>query len=82
MTLDFVTSESFSDSLTQKAFKNAIARVTGLNVPDRVKGKAGEFREPWLTRDIDILVRKKGGITRFRQSGSSKTLNEHKKCRR
>ncbi|XP_067869988.1 uncharacterized protein [Heterodontus francisci] len=46
------------------------------------KGKAGKFREPWLTRDIEGLVRtKKEAYVRSRQLGSSESLEEYRGCR-
>eukprot|EP00061_Rhincodon_typus_P013266 g39532.t1 len=65
-----------------EAFKSVISRVQGQYVPVRVKGKAGRFRDPWLTRDIEVLVRKKKkAYIRFKRSGSSDFLDDYKKCR-
>jgi len=40
-----------------EAFKNVISSIQGQYIPVRVKGKNGKFRDPWLTRDIEALVR-------------------------
>lgn len=44
------------------AFKSAIARFQSMFVLVRVNGKATRSKEYWMTREIEALVRMKGGI--------------------
>ena len=59
-----------------------LTRGQGKHVPLRVKGKAGRNREPWMTRDIEALVKKKKEAHDVhRQLGSSESLEEYRGCR-
>ena len=42
-----------------EAFKGEILRVQSLYVPVRIKGKVKRNKEPWFSRDIATLIRKK-----------------------
>eukprot|EP00061_Rhincodon_typus_P004008 g21542.t1 len=58
-----------------EAFKNVVARVQGLCVPVRVKGKVGRNREPQMRRAIEALTRKEeASWLRNRQLGSKESL--------
>lgn len=69
-----------------EALKSELAGGQDQNVPVRVKGKPGKFREPCLMRDVEDLVRKKETFFRFGKLGSSESLkfnkyrNTHKKA--
>ena len=66
-----------------EAFKSVLTRVQGKHIPLRVKGKAGRCRKPWMTQDIEALVKKKKEAhDMHRQLGSSKFLEEYRGCRR
>ena len=53
-------------------------RVQGKHIPFRVKGKAGRSREPWMTRCIEALVKKKKEAHDMHgQLGSSESLEEY-----
>ena len=59
-----------------------LTRVQGKHIPLKVKGKAGRCREPWMTRDIEALVKKKKEAhDMHRQLGSSESLEEYSGCR-
>lgn len=42
------------------AFTSVIVRVQSMHVQVRVKGKTSKSDEPWMTREIEALVRKRG----------------------
>eukprot|EP00061_Rhincodon_typus_P009875 g33700.t1 len=58
-----------------------MSRIQGQYIPVRVNGKADRFRDPWLTRDTDALVRKKKSKMEFKLLGLSESLDDYKKCR-
>ncbi|MBB6707136.1 hypothetical protein [Proteus mirabilis] len=65
-----------------EAFRNEITRIQRKYIPVRVKGKAGRYRECWMTKEIEGLVKKKKeAYVRYRQDRSSESLEEYKGSR-
>ncbi|XP_059826353.1 uncharacterized protein LOC132394340 [Hypanus sabinus] len=66
-----------------EAFKGEILRVQSLYVPVRIKGKVNKKKEPWFSRDIGNLIKKKREIyDRYRQQGANKVLEDYNKCKK
>ena len=66
-----------------EAFKGEILRVQSLYVPVRIKGKVKRNKEPWFSRDIATLIRKKREFfDMYRKRGVNQVLDEYKKCKK
>ncbi|XP_062923290.1 uncharacterized protein LOC134356332 [Mobula hypostoma] len=66
-----------------EAFKVEIVRVQNLYVPVRIKGKVNRNKEPWFSRDIATLIKKKRELYDvYRKQGVNKVLEEYKKCKK
>ncbi|XP_072335049.1 multiple inositol polyphosphate phosphatase 1b isoform X1 [Scyliorhinus torazame] len=69
-------------SETWNLFKEQVLRVLDMYVPVR-QGRDGRVREPWLTREVECLVkRKKETYVRLRKQGSDRALEGYKIARR
>ncbi|XP_062920044.1 uncharacterized protein LOC134354760 isoform X1 [Mobula hypostoma] len=66
-----------------EAFEGEILRVQSLYVPVRIKGKVNRNKEPWFSRDIATLIKKKRELYDMcRKQRINKVLEEYKKCKK
>jgi len=66
-----------------EAFKGEILRVQSLYVPVRIKGKVNRNKEPWFSREIVTLIKRKRELYEmYRQQGTDQMLEEYKKCKK
>jgi len=65
-----------------RLFKEHLLQVRDRFVPLR-QGRDGKVREPWMTRDVEYLVkRKKEAHLRLRKQGSDRALESYKAARK
>ena len=75
--------EGKSTSDMQDAFKGKLIEVQDRHVPTKMKGRNGRIWEPWMTREIVSLVkRKKEAYDRPRHLKTDKALEEYSESRR
>ena len=66
-----------------ESFKCQLIGIQDRHVPERMKDKCGNYQEPWITRDIMSLAKKKKeALVRSKRLRTDEALEEYKECRK
>eukprot|EP00061_Rhincodon_typus_P018301 g47418.t1 len=61
-----------------ESFKGQLIRVQDQHVPLKMEDKDNKIQEPWMTRDIQSLVKNKEAYVRLRKLRSNEAIEEYK----